>query len=95
MRCRDLITSAAVESFVLGADQLRARGGGKWKKYSSDVIPAFVADMDFGVAPGVQDAVKRFTDTQDYGYGQMGDAIPLFEAFSAWMARLRTSSRKV
>ena len=76
-----------MEPFLLGADQLRARGGGKWKKYPRDVIPAFVADMDFKVAPAVQDAVKHFTDTQDYGYGQMTDTVPLFEAFSAWMAR--------
>ena len=76
-----------MERFLLAGDQLRARGGGKWIKYPSDVIPAFVADMDFGVAPSVQEAVKRFTDTQDYGYGQLTDTIPLFEAFSAWMAR--------
>ncbi len=82
-----MITSADVEPFLLGADQLRARGGGKWKRYPPDVIPAFVADMDFRVAPPVQDAVRQFTDTQDYGYGLMTDTIPLFEAFSAWMAR--------
>ncbi|MGA7912922.1 MAG: PatB family C-S lyase [Candidatus Dormiibacterota bacterium] len=76
-----------MKPFLLSADQLRARGGGKWKKYPPEVIPAFVADMDFKVAPSVQNAVKHFTDTQDYGYGQLTDTIPLFEAFSAWMAR--------
>ena len=76
-----------MERFLLGADQLRARGGGKWTKYPADVIPAFVADMDFKVAPAVQTAIAHFTDTQDYGYGTMTDAIPLFDAFAAWMAR--------
>jgi cystathionine beta-lyase len=76
-----------MERFLLGADQLRARGGGKWTKYRGDVIPAFVADMDFKVAPAVQEAIEHFTDTQDYGYGQMTDTIPLFDAFAAWMAR--------
>jgi len=76
-----------MERFLLGADQLRARGGGKWTKYPADVIPAFVADMDFKVAPAVQTAIAHFTDTQDYGYGKMTDAIPLFDAFAAWMAR--------
>jgi cysteine-S-conjugate beta-lyase len=85
--CRDLITSATMERFLLGADQLRARGGGKWKKHPPEVIPAFVADMDFKVAPAVQDALMKFTDTQDYGYGQVTDTIPLFDAFSTWMAR--------
>lgn len=76
-----------MEDFLLGLDQLRARGGGKWTKYPPDVLPAFVADMDFKVAPAVQDAVTRLTKTQDYGYGQPTDTILLFEAFSAWMAR--------
>ena len=76
-----------MERFLLAGDQLRARGGGKWIKYPSDVIPAFVADMDFQVAPSVQEAVKHFTDTQDYGYGQLTDTVPLFESFSVWMAR--------
>ena len=84
---RYLITSATMERFLLGADQLRSRSGGKWKKYPREVIPAFVADMDFKVAPGVQDALMMFTDIQDYGYGQVTDTIPLFEAFSTWMAR--------
>ncbi|HXC79672.1 MAG TPA: PatB family C-S lyase [Candidatus Acidoferrum sp.] len=76
-----------MERFLIGADQLRARSGGKWNTYPREVLPAFVADMDFKVAPAVQDALMKFTDTQDYGYGQMTDTIPLFEAFSKWMAR--------
>ncbi len=76
-----------MESFVLSVDQLRARRGGKWKKYPADVIPAFVADMDFRVAPAVQAAVTQLTNLQDYGYGQMTDTVRLFEAFAAWMAR--------
>jgi cystathionine beta-lyase len=76
-----------MEPYLLSADQLRARGGGKWIKYPADVIPAFVADMDFKVAPAIQAAIERFTLSHDYGYGQMTDAIPLFDAFAAWMAR--------
>jgi cystathionine beta-lyase len=78
-----------MEPFLLGADQLRARGGGKWTKHGPDVIPAFVADMDFKVAPAVQAAIEQLTNTQDYGYGQMTDpkSVPLFDAFAAWMSR--------
>jgi cystathionine beta-lyase len=47
---------------------------------------AFVADMDFKVSPAVQDVIARFTEAQDYGYGQLTDTIPLFEAFSKRMA---------
>jgi cystathionine beta-lyase len=76
-----------MESFLLTVDELRARRGGKWRLHPSDVLPAFVADMDFKVAPAIQDAIRQFVDTQDYGYGQMTDPVALFEAFSAWMAR--------
>lgn len=76
-----------MDPFLLSADELRARSGGKWRKHPSDVIPAFVADMDFKVAPAIQAAVTQLVDHQDYGYGQTTDTAPLFEAFSTWMAR--------
>jgi cysteine-S-conjugate beta-lyase len=76
-----------MEPFVLTADQLRARNGVKWNMYPPDVLPAFVADMDFTIAPGIQAAITQLTETQDYGYGQMTGPSQLFEAFSAWMAR--------
>jgi cystathionine beta-lyase len=75
-----------MEPFLLNTDKLRSRNGGKWKMYPADVLPAFVAEMDFKVAPAVQEVIKRFTDTQDYGYGQMTDMVALFEAFAVWMA---------
>ena len=77
----------AVEHVLLAADQLRARSGGKWKKYPPDVLPAFVADMDFKVAPAIHAAMKTFVDTYDYGYGQMTDRDALCEAFGTWMSR--------
>jgi cystathionine beta-lyase len=76
-----------MEPFLLTSDQLRARSGGKWHNYPPDVIPAFVADMDFRVAPAIQAAMKAFIDTYDYGYGRMTDGATLFEAFADWMAR--------
>jgi cystathionine beta-lyase len=84
---QDLVTSQTMERYLLTADELRARGGGKWTRYPDDVMPAFVADMDFKVAPAVQAAIEHFTDTQDYGYGQMTDADSLFDAFAGWMER--------
>src|SRR6266849_5404934 len=76
-----------MEQFLLGVEELRARTSGKWRMYPSDVLPAFVADMDFKVAPAVQAALTHLTDAHDYGYGQLTDASALFEAFSTWMAR--------
>ncbi|MEE3255112.1 MAG: aminotransferase, partial [Chloroflexota bacterium] len=33
----------------------RGTGSGKWETYDKDVIPLWVADMDFAVAKEVQD----------------------------------------
>ena len=32
---------------------LRGRRTNKWHKFADDVLPAWVADMDFGVAPPI------------------------------------------
>lgn len=77
----------AVEPFLITADQLRARSGGKWRNYPPDVMPAFVADMDFKASPAVQAVMNAFVDTYDYGYGQMTDRARLFEAFAERMSR--------
>jgi cysteine-S-conjugate beta-lyase len=76
-----------MQDFLLTEPQLRARGGGKWRKYPPDVLPAYVADMDFKVAPAVQAALRRFIDHQDYVYGPHNDADSLFAAFASWMKR--------
>ena len=38
---------------------LRARRTTKWHKFPDDVLPAWVADMDFGVAPSITEAMTR------------------------------------
>ena len=81
-----------MQDFVLTADALRARGGLKWRKYPPEVLPAFVADMDFKVAPAVQAAFERFVDHQDYVYGMPTDLEALYEAFARWMKRRHGST---
>jgi cystathionine beta-lyase len=44
-----------------GIATLRARRTNKWHKFSPDVLPAWVADMDFGVAPSITEALTRLT----------------------------------
>lgn len=73
--------------FVLSAAELRSRGGGKWRRYPPDVLPAYVADLDFKVAPAVQAALHRFVEHQDYGYGLHEEVEALYDAFAKWMAR--------
>jgi cystathionine beta-lyase len=54
---------------------LRARRTNKWHKFPDDVLPAWVADMDFGVAPAVTEAMARLTHNQEYGYDAREGAL--------------------
>ncbi len=54
--------------FELPIDFLRARRNNKWHLHPGDVIPAFVAEMDFAVAPPIKAAVEKIVAQQDYGY---------------------------
>ncbi len=49
-------------------ERLRARKSAKWTFHPSDVIPAWVADMDFPQAPEVVDSVRSLLDLGDLGY---------------------------
>jgi cysteine-S-conjugate beta-lyase len=62
------MTSPQTISFELSQRALQARRNAKWNQYDSDVIPAWVADMDFAVAAPIQAAVERIVRDVDYGY---------------------------
>lgn len=47
----------------------------KWHRYGEDVLPLWVADMDFTAPPAVMDALKRRVDHGVYGYGQVPDSL--------------------
>jgi len=49
-------------------DQLRAKPLMKWRKYHPDVLPLWVADMDFPVAEPIRAALRAFADGDLYGY---------------------------
>jgi cystathionine beta-lyase len=57
-----------VEDFVLSLDALRRRRGAKWRANGEDVLPAWLADMDFAVPDAVQAALARLVEERDYGY---------------------------
>ena len=60
------MTTIAATDFDI--TRLRARRTNKWHKFPPDVLPAWVADMDFGVAPSITAALARLTLNQEYGY---------------------------
>jgi cysteine-S-conjugate beta-lyase len=49
--------------------QLRAKACAKWHAFPDDVLPLWVADMDFPVADEIKAAVKDQLDVDDLGYG--------------------------
>lgn len=74
-----------MEDFLLTVEQLRAREGVKWRRYPPEVLPAFVADMDFAVAPAVREVIERLVERNDFGYGQMEDGERVARAFARRM----------
>lgn len=66
--------------------RLRAQSCIKWTRYDEDVIPAWVADMDFEPAPPITDALRALVDRGDLGYNFAAQSrIP--EAFAEREAR--------
>ena len=62
----------------LDPEQLRRRRGEKWRTYPDHVLPAWVADMDFPLAPPLQDYLREIAETTDLGYpiNPTTDALP-------------------
>ena len=63
---------------------LRARRTTKWHKFPDDVLPAWVADMDFGIAPPIAAALGRLAENEEYGYANRAGVLEA--AFSRRMA---------
>jgi cysteine-S-conjugate beta-lyase len=62
---------------------LQKRTSHKWRTYPADVLPAFVAEMDFDPAAEVKDGIRAAVDAGDLGYphkGEMGEAFAEFAA---------------
>ena len=71
-------------------EDLRRRKSFKWRAYPGDVLPAFVAEMDFAIAEPIKNAIREALDTSDVGYpdkGELGDAFAGFaSARLGWAA---------
>jgi cystathionine beta-lyase len=62
---------------------LRQRTSTKWRTYPDDVLPSFVAEMDFDLARPVVDAVAQAMAAGDAGYGHIGRLGEVFAGFAA------------
>src|SRR5512138_1255037 len=64
----------------------RIPGVVKWTSFPTDVLPMWVADMDFAAPPPVLNALRKFVDHGDMGY-QLAWRT-LYEAVAARMDQL-------
>ncbi|GAC1524169.1 MAG: aminotransferase class I/II-fold pyridoxal phosphate-dependent enzyme [Polyangiales bacterium] len=60
---------------------LRRRRSAKWALYAPDVLPAWVAEMDFPIAEPIRQALHAAIDVDDCGYA---DPAGLGDAFAPW-----------
>lgn len=64
-------------------DTLRRRTSEKWSAYPTDVLPMFVAEMDFPLAPAIKSALQEALDLGDTGYVNTRDSGAA-EAFASY-----------
>lgn len=65
-------------------DELRRRTSEKWRRFPSDVLPLPVAEMDYEIAPEIQDHLIDMVKRSDTGYlgpiPELGSALADFSA---------------
>ena len=67
----------------LSLDRLRQRRSAKWGAYPADVLPAWVAEMDFPIAEPIKRALRAAVDLDDCGYARPHVLPQAFAAFAA------------
>ncbi|GAA1525606.1 cystathionine beta-lyase [Microbacterium ginsengiterrae] len=70
---------------ALSLEKLRERTSEKWREYPADVLPLFVAETDFPLAPAVTRALERAVRDGDTGY--VASRTPLADAFVGFARR--------
>lgn len=65
---------------------LRSRGTARWNDVAEGVIPLWVAEMDFHVAPPVQEAILAIVEKQAFGYPRENG---LRDAWAGWAERVQ------
>ena len=73
-------------SLDVSLDELRQRRGSKWSAFGPEVLPAWVADMDFPIAEPIRDAILAVTERSDCGYPGADSLQALGLAFAERMS---------
>ena len=67
----------------LDLERLRRRRSEKWRAFPPDVLPAFVAEMDYDLADPVKAALRSAIDLDDCGYAHPAGVGESFARFAA------------
>jgi cystathionine beta-lyase len=62
----DMPTDAQFDAITL--ESLRRIGGAKWSRFGPETLGAYVAEMDFGAAPVIAEALHAMVDDAKFGY---------------------------
>ncbi len=81
-----MASTSAASLTELSLERLRERRSVKWTQYPPDVLPAWVAEMDFPLATPVGEALAAAIARDDTGYSSP-EASSLAEAFAGFAAR--------
>lgn len=57
-----------VPMFSPSLEDLRQLTSSKWSRFSDDILPAFIAEMDFTTAQPIQQMIGEISGLSDYGY---------------------------
>ena len=70
---------------ALSLSEMRKHRSEKWRGFPSDVLPLFVAEMDFPIAKPIQDILIEMVSTSDLGY--LSSIPELGQAFAGFAKR--------
>lgn len=67
----------------LREEDLRRRRSVKWRQYPADVLPVWVAEMDYPLADPVREVLLDMVERSDTGYVHPGGVAEAYAAFAA------------
>lgn len=82
-----MASSDGAEFDNISIEQLRAKHGAKWTRYGDQVLPSFVADMDFALPSPIAETLIEQAAARDFGYTLQFAERDLPEIFCAWAMR--------
>ncbi|MDI9914188.1 MalY/PatB family protein [Rhodococcus sp. IEGM 1379] len=71
----------------LSIEDLRRRSSLKWTAHPEDVLPLWIAEMDFPTAEPVVEALRNAVEHEEFGYAPRGQSTDLPAAVADWQSR--------